>query len=55
MNPVRRWRVRRKMKRIERLSASAADQIAAFPTRQLRRQAERDWDKAMKPRSERSH
>ena len=47
MNPVRRWKIRRHLKRIEALKAKAAEQFDAIPTRQLRRQAERKARKTL--------
>lgn len=50
MNPVRKWRIRRRLKRIERLKRKALDQMLALPTRQLRRKAQRQATKALVPR-----
>jgi len=47
IGPVKRWKIRRHLKRIEALKAKAAEQFDAIPTRQLRRQAERKARKTL--------
>lgn len=41
IGPVKRWKIRRRLKRIDALKVKAAEQFDALPTRQLRRQAQR--------------